>query len=355
MSNNIAKINIKIKIQKLIFKQICNPKLLVSTLNLKSYNMATVTTHNFNSYDGTSIEFTFIKPSGNNLKSLVIYFHPGGFYQGNMNQILLPKWNDLRQKLEANDISIASLEYRKLSNFDPDGLKKPLYDCMALLQYIRKNASVFRVKKNKIALLGGSAGATAAMWIAFSQNMKEIGASGYRDQSTKVTAVAAMECQATLDVTKWPKYVFNNTINLTCARNKISEAKLCGYYAASSILTDGDTINAYTAYKNNTLAYNPGKGKIKLNHLTLLNNSAPPIWLESDAQPDTLNCPDMTNANLLHHPKHPLAIYNKIQQVNANGGAINHVVRIPNMSVDVDSYNAYAGKGVEDFLVDRLL
>ena len=63
----------------------------------------------------------------------------------------------------------------------------------------------------------------------------------------------------------------------------------------------------------------------------------------------------MTNANLLHHPKHPLAIYNKIQLVNANGGALNHIVRIPNMSVDVDSYNDYSGREVEDFLVDRLI
>ncbi|MBK6665937.1 MAG: alpha/beta hydrolase fold domain-containing protein [Saprospiraceae bacterium] len=317
--------------------------------------MATTTTHNFNSYDGETVEFTFIKPSGNNLKPLVIYFHPGGFYQGCMNDIFVPKWDNLRQKLEANDISIASLEYRLLSNLDPDGLKKPLYDCMSFLQYIRKNASVFRLKKNKIALLGGSAGATAAIWIAFSQNMKRIGASGYKDQSTKVTAVAAMECQATLDVSKWPTDVFNNTINLTCVRNKISEPKLCGYYAATSIQSDSDLINAYTAYKNNTPAYNPMKGKIKLDHLTLLNKYAPAIWLESDAQPDTLNCTGMTNANLLHHPKHPLAIYNKIQLVNANGGALNHIVRIPNMSVDVDSYNDYSGREVEDFLVDRLI
>lgn len=57
--------------------------------------MATITTHNFNSFDGTPVEFTFIKPSGNNLKPLVIYFHPGGFIQGSMNDILLRKWNNL--------------------------------------------------------------------------------------------------------------------------------------------------------------------------------------------------------------------------------------------------------------------
>ncbi|MBK8371034.1 MAG: hypothetical protein IPL20_06590 [Saprospiraceae bacterium] len=60
--------------------------------------MSITTIQNFNSYDGTSIQFTLIKPSGNNLKPLVIYFHPGGFYEGDMNQILLHKWDDLRQK-----------------------------------------------------------------------------------------------------------------------------------------------------------------------------------------------------------------------------------------------------------------
>lgn len=65
--------------------------------------MATTTTHNFNSYDNTPVKFTFIKPSGNNLKPLVIYFHSGGFYQGCMKDIFLPKWDNLKQKLEVND------------------------------------------------------------------------------------------------------------------------------------------------------------------------------------------------------------------------------------------------------------
>ncbi|MBK8828689.1 MAG: hypothetical protein IPO26_18940 [Saprospiraceae bacterium] len=41
--------------------------------------METITTLNFNSYDGTPIQFVLVKPAGNNLKRLVFYFHPDGF------------------------------------------------------------------------------------------------------------------------------------------------------------------------------------------------------------------------------------------------------------------------------------
>ncbi|MBK8887565.1 MAG: hypothetical protein IPN46_13910 [Saprospiraceae bacterium] len=65
--------------------------------------METITTLNFNSYDGTPIQFVLVKPAGNNLKRLVFYFHPGGFYQGVMNKILLYKWDNIREKLDANE------------------------------------------------------------------------------------------------------------------------------------------------------------------------------------------------------------------------------------------------------------
>ena len=97
---------------------------------------------------------------------LVVFFHGGGFRQGNKNSV--PAW--LVAKCLAAGISVASANYR-LSQDAP--FPAPMLDGARAIQYLRLHAREFGVDPARIGASGNSAGAGIALWVGFHDDLAE--------------------------------------------------------------------------------------------------------------------------------------------------------------------------------------
>jgi len=97
---------------------------------------------------------------------LVVFFHGGGFRQGNKSTI--PAW--LVSKCLDAGISVASANYR-LSQTAP--FPAPMLDGARTIQFLRFNAYELGIDPDRIAASGNSAGAGIALWVGFHDDMAD--------------------------------------------------------------------------------------------------------------------------------------------------------------------------------------
>ena len=90
-----------------------------------------------------------------------------------------------------NNISFATIDYRFKNN--DDFLLSSLNDAKRALQYLKFNNEKFNLIKNKVALMGASAGATSSLWIGLQDDMsdKKSKDSSSRE-STQVSCIVGM-------------------------------------------------------------------------------------------------------------------------------------------------------------------
>jgi acetyl esterase/lipase len=125
---------------------------------------------------------------------LVIYIHPGGFRVGNKNSI---KASSIRQ-FRAAGLSVAAIQYR-LS--DEGAYPIMMEDAARCLQTIRSHAKEWNLNPDKVACYGGSAGAGISLWLGFHDDMADPASDDpIARQSTRITAVAALNGQSTYDL-----------------------------------------------------------------------------------------------------------------------------------------------------------
>ena len=153
--------------------------------------------------------FDIFLPEAGQPTGLVVYIHGGGFINGRRkdayhidNQKVIKQY--LKQK-----IAYATIGYRLLRQADDEGVAKALRDSKRCLQYLRYYAKSLNIDKRKVVLMGHSAGAGTALWLAFHDDMAEPrSADPVARQSTRVLGVAAIETQATYDLLRWETDVF---------------------------------------------------------------------------------------------------------------------------------------------------
>ena len=132
---------------------------------------------------------------------LVLFIHGGGFRGGSKDFINV---QDLQELLSAG-ISVAAIEYRLLDNAY---LPAAQHDCRYALQFLRSKAEMWNIDKRRVGVMGGSAGAIICMWLAFHDEMSEPNSTDpIKRESTRVTCVATVGGQVTMDLDWWVKWI----------------------------------------------------------------------------------------------------------------------------------------------------
>ena len=140
-----------------------------------------------------------------NIKSktpFVIYIHGGGFGSGSKNAAYSKENFKTITKLLANNISFASIDYRFKNN--DDFLLSSFNDAKRALQYLKFNSDKFNLLKNKVALMGVSAGATSSLWLGLQDDLSDKNSDDpVLRESTKVSCIVGIAAAHSLNLNRW--------------------------------------------------------------------------------------------------------------------------------------------------------
>jgi acetyl esterase/lipase len=134
----------------------------------------------------------FWKAQGDGPRPLFVHIHGGGWVGGDKRI----SGDVVRPYLEKG-ISCASINYR-LTGEAP--LPAPVHDAARAIQFIRSKAEDWNIRKDRIALTGGSAGACTSMWILLHDDLADPKSDDpVLRESTRVTAAAVNAGQTSID------------------------------------------------------------------------------------------------------------------------------------------------------------
>ena len=132
---------------------------------------------------------------------LVIFIHGGGFTGGSHDKVSEEK---VQTYLDAG-IHHASIEYRFLKHAQ---FPAPHEDAVRALQFIRSKAKAWGIDKNHIAAYGGSAGAQLVAYLAWADDFADPDSKDpISRESSRLTAVAPIGGQSTLDLDWWVEHI----------------------------------------------------------------------------------------------------------------------------------------------------
>lgn len=274
--------------------------------------------------------FDIFLPNVENSTPLIIYFHGGGFTDGDKTAA----W-EYRQKqvLEAlrNGIAFASVNYRLLDEVDSTGVHKPLKDSARCLQFTRYHSDALNIDPEKIGLMGTSAGAGTSLWLAFHDDLAD---SEARDpisrESTRVKAAAVFETQGTYDIVKWSTEVFvDYGFDLLEVATALGlEQLLLSFYG----ITDVEEIHS-----PEVVAY-----RADVDMLELMTVDDAPFWVQNSEFP---NSPPLSVDVAFHHPNHAKVLYDRAISVG-----LENVSYIPELDI-----NHPSGEAATDFLIRHFI
>ncbi|MDE0816322.1 MAG: dockerin type I domain-containing protein [Pirellulaceae bacterium] len=141
---------------------------------------------------------------------LVAFIHGGGFISGDKSGL----YDSLRIDTFLNrGVSVATINYRFQTNpnldrpFTPDDVTvlDSIHDSMRAVQTIRHNADAWNIDTSQLAAYGASAGAGTSLWLGFHDDLADTNSNDpIARQSTRLSAVGALNTQFTYDIRKWP-------------------------------------------------------------------------------------------------------------------------------------------------------
>ena len=273
--------------------------------------------------------FDFFAPTSDQATPLLIYIHGGGFTGGDKRAI----YNDQAfiNSLLDKGIAFATINYRLLGENETEGVIKSLNDSKTALQFIRYYASSFNIDKNKVALMGGSAGAGTSLWIGLNNELADPNASDdIMKESTRVQAIIATNTQSTYDVLAWDTAVFseyqNQGMNDDFIMGMAGESTFLTFYGLSSL------------EQLNTPETDQYRQKVDM--LSSMTSDDPEIYVNNRGP--YLFPPSY--GSVLHHPLHAKALMDK-----ASKAGIACVAVIPQMNIDNSN-----GESITDFVVRKI-
>ena len=132
----------------------------------------------------------------------VIYIHGGGFGAGNKSAAYTEDNFKKIKKLLENNISFATIDYRFKNN--DDFLLTSFNDAKRALQYLKFYSDKFNLLKNKVALMGASAGATSSLWIGLQDDLSDKKSKDLvLRESTKVSCIVGIAAAHSLNLNRW--------------------------------------------------------------------------------------------------------------------------------------------------------
>jgi para-nitrobenzyl esterase len=174
---------------------------------------------------------------------------------------------------------------------------KPLTDSTRALQFLRYHANQLNLDRDRVILMGGSAGAGTSLWIGFNDEMADPESEDPVEQhSTRVTAVVAIATQATYDIGKWSTVVFEeyNLDLLELADALGLSQRLLDFYAITDI-EDFDS--------GEILEY-----RDRVDMLGLMDSEDPPFYVRNDLEPAGPTAPPLSVNLAFHHANHAVVL-----------------------------------------------
>lgn len=295
-------------------------------------------------------KFDFIIPECETSCPVVIYIHGGAFWSGDKKaahtfkrkqrkdengdpvldengNVIVDVYDDAEngryvyatQELLERGIAVATINYRyinKDTREDLGLLDKPLADVTRAVQAVKAWGLGLGASAERVMLSGSSAGAGAALWLAFSDDKKRPESADKIEQiSTRVKGVYAYKTQATYDILKWDQEVMPdvNAVNellggnsqLASARKLIMKA-----YKMDSFNTRSDLLTSEVSEKRRNLDI-----------LSLMTPDDPEIWVDSTSVQGTYQ--DLKTEDAFYHgPEHAVALHNRAQQLGMTHTAV---------------------------------
>jgi hypothetical protein len=218
---------------------------------------------------------------------VVVFIHGGGFTSGDKSKAQDDRL--IQQCLDAG-VSFAAINYRYRTSTP---IQDVLRDCARAIQFIRSKAGDWNVDKVRIASYGGSAGAGSSLWLAFHDDLADPkSADPVLRESSRIVCAGANACQFSYDILKW-ETLFGE------AAKKYQEPD-ANWPAFYGLKTDEELRGA------------PGlKWRTDCDMHGLISKDDPPVFLSS-----TMRGGDVTDrGQLLHHPKHAQAVYDRCREI----------------------------------------
>jgi len=277
--------------------------------------------------------FDIFLPPHQGMSSLVIYIHGGGFTSGDKSSRYTSKgFQSLINQMLSVNIAFATINYRLLEDNDLDGVLKSLNDSKRALQFMKYHANVLNLNKDKVLLMGSSAGAGTSLWLAFSDDMA-LGNStdGVLNESSRVQGLICLSTQSSYDLLEWHNSTFfeyqNQGFDFETVRNLLTEDVLYQFYGISN-----DTELFSVAIQQD---------RLKLDMLALLSNDDPEFYLSNSNHAYVF---PITSGELLHHPLHSKALMDKAMMVN-----VPSVIYLPTLGIDTRN-----GESIFEFIYRKI-
>ena len=167
-------------------------------------------------------------------------------------------------------------------------------DVKKALQYIRFNASVYNIDKERVGMFGSSAGAGASLFLAFHNDFAIKGDTTLLGESTRIKCAGALNTQATYNVFAWKKFI--PWFGL------ISKLKRKDLYNYAANFYGYQTYNSFKNEKKDIIK--------SLDMLAMIDAEDPPIYLMNLMKE---NFPKNNNI-IQHHKNHAVAVSKKLKK-----------------------------------------
>ena len=215
---------------------------------------------------------------------VVIKIHSGGWLVGAKDLIL-----DFNDPYINSGIAVVSIDYRLTAD---EKLPAPVYDAARAIQFVRWKAKEWNIDKNKVAVVGGSAGGCTALWLALYDDLKDPAKDDpVERESTKPTCAATWLAQTCLD----PIWIIEN-IGFQALKHSM-------IYKSLGAKSTCDLLENEKSYKGLIEMFSP---------ILHIDKDDPPIYLEYKSD---ISFPAKNQSHGIHHGNFGIKLKERAEEI----------------------------------------
>ncbi len=255
----------------------------------------------------------FWQAEGEGPRPLLVYIHGGGWVGGDKRRAP----STITPFLDKG-ISYAAINYR-LTGQAP--LPAPVHDAARALQFIRSRAKEWNIRKDRVVLTGGSAGACTSMWLLCHDDMARPDSKDpVARESTRVTAAAVASGQTSIDPKVIEPWLGPNVLKHRMINMAVGEPTMAG------------ALKNYEKHRELYREFSP------YNHLSA---DDPPLLMTYGAD---MSLPSKNSGHGIHHPVYGVKMKEKADKL---GVECHLLIKGKEASAKYKSSN--------EFILDKLL
>jgi len=239
----------------------------------------------------------FLPETENREMPLVVFFHGGGFTNGDKTRIKgqIP----LISSLLDSGFAFASVNYSYRQKNDSLGVQKSISDAARFIQFIRLHSDEYKIDKTRIGCYGESAGAGISLYLAFHDDLAAAGSENPEcRESTRIRCAGAVATQSTYNLLRWKKIVPFYWLIFDIKKKSLRE-QMANFYG-------------FETYKK----FKPCQKEIlsKLDMLNMVSPDDPPVWLKNKVDEKIKKGIPKNQNQLFHHPAHAIEVSKKARK-----------------------------------------